>query len=340
MTDPSTPDPSTTDPSTDPQPQLAALPDGTGSTLPSSPPTSSIPKPPFYQELFFGPEGLRSGWSFALYLALLVALSAGLRFLLHSPMHHLAGTLWQMLAQYVVLTSCALLPALAMSRMEKRPFGIYGLPARGAFGKTFAWGVVWGFAALSLLLVALRGFHAFYFGFIGVHGTKALKFAMFWAAFFLFVGFFEEFLFRGYTLFTLSRGISFWPAALALSTLFGYVHLGNPGESWRGGLSAGLIGLFFCFTVRRTGNLWFAVGCHASWDWAESYFYGVPDSGMMTQGHLLNSSFRGPAWLTGGTVGPEGSVLVFVVIAILFVAFHALHPASSMEARASSPVQV
>jgi len=44
-------------------------------------------------------------------------------------------------------------------------------------------------------------------------------------------------------------------------------------------------------------------------------------------------------WLTGGSVGPEGSLLVFVVIAILFAAFHVLHPAGSMEERASLPVR-
>jgi membrane protease YdiL (CAAX protease family) len=278
--------------------------------------------------LFFGAEGLRSGWGFLLYLAMVVALLLTAR-RLNPALHRLAGTVWLTLAQEIAVVICAVLPAVAMSRIESRPVGVYGLPARDAFGKMFVWGVVWGFVALSLLLVALRGSHAFYFGSAGVHGIKALKFALFWALIFLLVAFFEEFLFRGYALFTLRRGVGFWPAALALSALFGYLHLGNPGESWRGALGAGLIGLFFCFTVLRTANLWFAVGLHASWDWAESYFYGVPDSGTMVQGHLLNASFHGPAWLTGGTVGPEGSVLVFVVIGILFAAFHATHPAKS-----------
>ena len=47
------------------------------------------------------------------------------------------------------------------------------------------------------------------------------------------------------------------------------------------------------------------------------YFYGVPDSGGLAPGHLLVSAHSGPAWLSGGSAGPEGSVLVFVVIAIL-----------------------
>src|SRR3989442_350419 len=135
-------------------------------------------------------------------------------------------------------------------------------------------------------------------------GPRASLGGAFRPAALLLVGFSEEFLFRGYALYTLSTGIGFWPAAGLLSALFGAVHLHNPGESWIGGLSAGLIGLFFCFTVRRTGSLWFAIGLHAAWDYSESFVYSVPDSGAMVPGHLLNSSFHGPRWLTGGTVGP------------------------------------
>ena len=144
--------------------------------------------------------------------------------------------------------------------------------------------------------------------------------------FFVLVAVIEEFLLRGYTQFTLARGIGFWPAAVVLSALFAYAHLRNPGETPLGILTVALIGLFWCFTLQRTGSLWFALGLHASWDWAESYFYGVPDSGGMSPGHLLNSSSQGPAWLSGGSVGPEGSVLVFAVIALMFVVFHFTFP--------------
>ena len=282
-----------------------------------------------HSNFLFGPEGLRPGWGFVLYLALVFALVMVLQKVLAPLMHELSGTLWPDMVGRVVVALCAVLPAMLMARLEKRPFGVYGLPSQGAFGKKFWYGMIWGFAGLSLLLLAMRGAQVFYFGGAGLHGGRALKFAAFWAVFFLLVGFFEEFLFRGYTLFTLSRGVTFWPAAVALSLLFGGVHLGNKGESWVGALAAAAIGLFFCFTVRRTGTLWFAVGFHASWDWAESYLYGVPDSGTSTNGHLLNPSFHGPVWLTGGSVGPEGSLLVFVVIGILFAVFHALHAPSA-----------
>lgn len=296
-------------------------------TDPQPPVSPSAQKPS--SNWFLGPEGLRSGWGLLLYLAIGFVLMSAARTLLHPLSQRLAGTLWRYALQELAVTLCAILPAVAMSRFEKRPFGAYGLPAKGAFGKGFAWGVVWGLAALSLLLLSLRGVHAFYFGSAGLHGTRAIKFAAFWAVLFLLVGFFEEFLFRGYTLFTLGRGISFWPAAVVLSLAFGGVHIQNPGEDWRGALSAALIGLFFCFTLIRTGSLWFAVGMHASWDWAETFFYGVPDSGQVAPGHLLNPSFHGPTWLTGGAVGPEGSVLVFGLLAVLFAVFHFMYPAKA-----------
>jgi len=108
------------------------------------------------------------------------------------------------------------------------------------------------------------------------------------------------------------------------------MHLGNPGEQWQGALAAAAIGLFFCFTLRRTGSLWFAVGFHAAWDWGETFFYSVPDSGMKSPGHLLSSSLHGADWLSGGSVGPEGSVLCFVVIALTWIAFERMHPAATV----------
>jgi uncharacterized protein len=184
---------------------------------------------------------------------------------------------------------------------------------------------VWGFASITLLLGTMYGLRVFEVGSLAIHGVRGVKFAVFWAVFFLLVGLFEDFHFRGYLQFTLTRGIGFWPAALLLSGYFGLSHLSNEGERWVGLLGAAVIGLFFCLTLRRTGSLWFAVGFHAAWDWGETFVYSVPDSGTLFPGHLLKSSFHGPDWLTGGMVGPEGSLLCFVVIAVVGVVFNTLY---------------
>ena len=208
-----------------------------------------------------------------------------------------------------------------LARVEQRRWSAYGLPPSWLGGRLFCVGSLWGFASITILIFALSGFHAFSFGHVVLHGLRIWKFAAFWGIFFLLVGVFEEFLLRGYSQFTLARGIGFWPAALGLSCAFGLIHLKNEQEHWPGVLAAAFIGLFFCLTLRRTGNLWFAVGFHAAWDWGETFFYSVPDSGMTSPGHLLSSTLHGPMWLSGGPVGPEGSALCFVVIALAWILF-------------------
>ena len=148
---------------------------------------------------------------------------------------------------------------------------------------------------------------------------------------FLLVALAEETFLRGYLQFTLSRGLGqiyqrllepsranilgFWTAAAALSFVFGLGHVANSGESPLGLLSAGLIGLVFCLSLWRTGSLWWAIGFHAAWDWAQSFLYGVPDSGLMVKGHLFATYPSGPAFLSGGLTGPEASLFLLPVLA-------------------------
>jgi hypothetical protein len=89
-----------------------------------------------------------------------------------------------------------------------------------------------------------------------------------------------------------------------------------------------VVGVFWCFTLRRTGTLWFALGMHAAFDFGETFLFSVPDSGVLFPGHLSSAVIRdGPAWLVGGTAGPEASVLDFVILAIFFYVVHRIYPA-------------
>ena len=300
---------------------------------PAPPPEGEItttaeapPEPSPVLDFFVGPQGIRAGWRFALYLAMVAAAWLAFRFILEGWEPQGKAVLWADFVEQICAFLSATIPAFVMARIENRSFDDYGLPLRNAFGKLFWVGALWGIAAITVLLGALRGLHGFYFGHLAMHGGRIVRFAAFWALFFLLVGLFEEFLARGYTQFTLTTGVGFWPTAMALSAVFGAVHLSNSGENWVGGLGAASIGLFFCLTLRRTGTLWFAVGMHASWDWGESFLYSVPDSGGMVTGHLLKSSLQGPAWLTGGTVGPEASALLFVLLALLWLVFDRVYP--------------
>lgn len=273
-----------------------------------------------------GPEGLRGGWRLLLYAVMARALYLLLGVVIHYAMRFGLHGLWLQMFAEAGLVPVALAPGFVLATLEGNRFDHYGLPRRAAFGTLFWRGVLWGIVAITVLMLGLRGAGAFYFGPLSLHGWRILKFAAFWGVFFLLVGLYEEFLSRGYTQITLTKTVGFWPSAVLLSLGFGAFHLGNPGETWLGILGAVCIGLFFCLTLRRTGNLWFAVGFHASWDWGESYLYSVPDSGGISPGHLLKSSFHGGVWLTGGSAGPEGSVLLFVLIALFWVMFHRVYP--------------
>jgi hypothetical protein len=231
------------------------------------------------------------------------------------------------LLQEIVGFASAYGAALLMARMEQCDAGLYGLPWKHAFGKLFWQGVGLGLLEVGLLTALIASFGGYDFGRLTLSRAGILGWGALWALAFLLVGFSEEFLFRGYVQYRMSQSIGFWPAAIFLSLLFGAFHLYNPGEGISGIASVAVTGLVFAFALRRTGNLWLAVGWHASYDFGETFLFSVPDSGVLYDKHLSNAGLHGPAWLTGGSIGPEGSVFSFVTLGISALLIHFFFPA-------------
>lgn len=280
--------------------------------------------------IFRGPNGIRAGWRIAIFVALAAVVAlfllvvAGFVFRGRPLQVSQLTPLGTMLSEAGIFLSTAT-AALIMARIEHRKFGEYGLPARSMFGKNFWVGTIAGFVSISGCLLGIFAFGGFHLTGLAIHGSTIVRATGAWSIAFVAVGLAEEFSFRGYLQYTLTTGIGFWPSAIVLSTLFGVAHAGNPGESKAGLLSVVLFGLLFCLFLRRTGNLWWAVGFHAGWDWGQTFFYGVPDSGMAPYHNLFNCAFAGPRWLTGGTVGPEASIFTPTVLLIVAVAFSSVY---------------
>ena len=300
------------------------------------PPEPNAPPPRPANTAFRGPNGIRAGWRVLIFLAIAAGVVGLINLVVfvvlrllgqHAPTHPHPALLTPAIAAMsdggiLVITGIA---ARFMARIEHRTWGQYGLPAASAFRGKFWIGVLIGFSSISATLLAIFLLHGFHLDGLAIHGETILVSTAAWTGAFVIVGLGEEFAFRGYLQFTLTTGIGFWPSAFLLSALFGLAHASNSGESKFGLLSVVCFGILFCLFLRRTGNLWWAVGFHAGWDWGQTYFYGVADSGLKPYHNLFNSSFSGPHWLTGGTVGPEASVFTPIVLLTVGIIFNSIY---------------
>jgi hypothetical protein len=296
--------------------------------------------------VFIGPEGLRAGWSLLLFAVIFSVIAAAIyRFHPASkapPASAPIGSIRLAIGEAVAFLSL-LVSAFIVSLVERRPFARYGL--RGAsMLPDFLKGAAWGLVMLSLLVSALALSGALVFDGVAEHGTAALVYGGEWLVAFLLVGLFEEFLFRGFLQFTLARGVAgivraidpgnarartigFWVSATVFSVaLFALAHVSNGGETLLGIVSVSLSGLVFVYVLYRTGSLWWAIGFHTAWDWAQSFLYGVADSGQVSAGRLLATHPAGAALLSGGTTGPEGSILVVPTLLLTAVVIHKTLP--------------
>jgi uncharacterized protein len=290
--------------------------------------SNSIPRPAetARYNVIKGPNGLRAGWRLLIYVAILLPLGYAANRIIDLSMRRLNLDFFTPAGGMIVmggLASTLLLATWIMGRIEGRSLADFGLPWRRAFCLQYWRGAAISFASLTALLIVLRLASAFSFGPLGLHGTDILKYAVAWSAPLFLSALLEDFFYRGYLLFTLATGIGFWPAAAVTSLLMGGAHYFNPGGHGLGPVAATLYCMVTCLVLRRTGDLWMPLGIHSAWNWGEVFFYAVPSSGQSAHGHLLNGSFHGPAWLTGGAFGPEASWPNIALLVIWWFIFSA-----------------
>jgi hypothetical protein len=298
------------------------------------------PEPPAFHKIFIGKDGLRAGWSLLIFITLLAGVMSCARVVghkLHPPAPRTAKAAWDVSATPLLfIGECipflvTLLVTWIMAKIERRPNSVYGLGGSRKLPNFFA-GLAWGVTCLSLLVLTLLQTGLLVIDSRLLFGSDIFRYGAIWLASFLLVGLLEEYLTRGYIQYTLTRGLAglyqwafktrysaalgFWSATVIFSILFGLGHRGNAGESPIGLLSAGLASMVFCLSLWRTGSLWWAIGFHATWDWAQSFLYGVADSGIMVRHHLLATHPVGKPILSGGATGPEGSIFAIAILAL------------------------
>ena len=282
------------------------------------------------RELFLNRRGLRAGWRLLIFIAIFAALSFAVDWVITKVFHPQQRAFLDPISFVEAETFSLVLVLIAtwiMKRIERRPLEEYGIPSwHSAFGPDFWMGAAWGVGSTSLLIGLIALFGGYRVVGLALRGTDLWYFTAVWLVANLLIGFAEELQFRAYLLATLADGIGFWVAAILLSGGFGALHyFFKPHERWEDFASTALLGLFMCLTLRRTGSLAFAIGFHAAFDFANLFVWSGQNGGEYAVGHLLQTSWQGSELLTGGLLGPEASLLVFPVIALMFFAFDRLY---------------
>jgi membrane protease YdiL (CAAX protease family) len=300
---------------------------------------SGLAEPSMLHTIFVGADGLRAGWSLLIFVSLFAGLLMSLLTAIHKFDPHgrslapdKSASFHFMFLNDAVPLVVTLFVAWVMSKIERRSIMTYGLGG-GLRVWYFFGGLAWGVTCLSILFLMLWKSGLLVIESRLLVGGEIFSYGLLWLLLFLTVAVVEEYLVRGYLQYTLTRGLAgmyrwlfktrhsaalgFWTAAVIFSLVFGFGHGENPGESPIGLLSAGLAAMVFCLSLWRTGSLWWAIGFHATWDWAQSFVYGVGDSGAVVQHRLLATHPVGRPLLSGGTTGPEGSIFVLVVLVLI-----------------------
>jgi membrane protease YdiL (CAAX protease family) len=186
-------------------------------------------------KIFYGPFGLRAGWSLLIYCAIVLSFVLGINLIGHQIKHqreHAAAVLAaktgkpaepvpplapnpnpgapQPLASMIIIEAIVfgvfLLLSLLMAKIEHRNISAFGLGGIHSVSRTLI-GAVWGVVSISLLIGILRAFHFLTFDSLLDHGPKILLFGALQLFAFFLVGLTEEYSMRGYLQFTLTRGM-------------------------------------------------------------------------------------------------------------------------------------
>jgi len=266
-------------------------------------------------------------WRLGLYFAVLIGVVIALSKVAGPALHrlgigfsHPVGTPAAesvLVGETLILVGASLATAIMLAFDREWRMAI--LPARPTAARHFVQGLLWGFAGVGATLGAIAYLGGYHVLGLALSGPALAYYAALWAAAAFVNGLAENLAVLGYPLLRVAPAIGWRWAILLVATFFAAGHLANAGENPLGIASVFMIGAVLAVAIYLTQDLWLSVGIHAGAVFAEDFTFSVPDSGVVYSGHLIVSRLDGPAWLSGGSAGPEGSVVAFPVFAVLLV---------------------
>ncbi len=273
---------------------------------------------------------VRAGWRVSVFFALVFVFGplgslltgffyrilAGVTPTSEGPRTHLGSLTFLLLAYGSLIGGTLLASAICMRWLDRRPFRSLGYRWRERGWLEYFIG--FGLASLLITIVVLAEISLGHLDLTWEGDTfgKMLRGMLAALLVFTVAAAFEEILFRGYPLQTLLLDVHPAIAVSVPSLLFGLGHAGNPHASALGIANTVLAGVWLSIAYLKTYRLWLPIGLHAGWNFTMSAVYGLTVSGIEERmgTSLLRAAQAGPAWLTGGRYGPEGGILVTVVL--------------------------
>ena len=136
----------------------------------------------------------------------------------------------------------------------------------------------------------------------------------------------EELIFRGYVLRNMMKSFNKWMALFISAVLFSIVHYSNLGIPFLGLVNTFLGGLVLGVAYIITRSLWLPIFFHLSWNFIQGPVLGFRVSGLSFES-MMSIETSGPASITGGQYGFEGSIicsflLFLALIAVCYVESH------------------
>ena len=280
--------------------------------------------------MIFDTEGrLRSGWRLGIFLvtfifASAVTVSSGLALLNSIFEPRDAQSIAFFTNSLLMLIVALVIGWLCGKFLEGLPFRALGAWFTRGWFRNLLVGLAVGSATVSLAVLIAVIFGGLGFDRNPVDGNSlarslAVSLAIFGAG-----AAFEEALFRGYMLQTLSRSGLAWLGITLTSGFFAIVHLGNPNATWISTVDTIIAGIWFGIAYLKTRDLWFVFGLHLMWNWVLGAIFGIEVSGLTTlvAAPLLREIDAGPEWLTGGTYGIEGGIASTIALVVSTAAIY------------------
>jgi uncharacterized protein len=270
-------------------------------------------------------RGLRHIWRAAIFFTLFLYVLQPLAFMAAGPVARALGIPENLSAASIgFMEAVNLIVGLICTSLfmvvERKGLGAYGLPLRRAFGTNtwegFIAGIVMaGAVAIGMVVLGGMQIHG-----LALTGQALILAGLAWLGANVLVGLAEELWFRAYFLQSLWKSIGFWPASIVIALIFAALHyFFKDGENIWDVITLVSISLMICYSVKRTGTLWFAVGFHIAFDFMQFFVIGTPNGNLVPQGRMFDVTFNGPTWLTGGVLGTEASFLMYPAIALVWL---------------------